>query len=98
MATGYPEGSKEFTRFLGPGVGYGMSCSASKRADHEGVVVGIGALFAIVMSSSGLACLQLTTSRAHEAAIALHQARSKVCARVHHCFAKRQAWSDLLRA
>ncbi|GAA6055529.1 hypothetical protein JCM3770_006770 [Rhodotorula araucariae] len=34
--TGYPEGSREFTRLLGPGVGYG-------------VVVGVGAFFAITM-------------------------------------------------
>ncbi|BGP44352.1 hypothetical protein JCM10450v2_000163 [Rhodotorula kratochvilovae] len=34
--TGYPEGSREFTRLLGPGVGYG-------------VVVGVGAFFAIAM-------------------------------------------------
>ncbi|GAA5947178.1 hypothetical protein JCM3775_002690 [Rhodotorula graminis] len=35
-AVGYPEGSREFTRLLGPGVGYG-------------VVVGVGAFFAIAM-------------------------------------------------
>lgn len=37
--SGYPEGTREFTRLLGPGVGYG-------------VVLGVGAFFALVMSAS----------------------------------------------
>ncbi|GAA5899047.1 hypothetical protein JCM6882_004600 [Rhodosporidiobolus microsporus] len=36
MSTGYPEGSRDFTRLLNPGVGYG-------------VVIGVGAFFAVAM-------------------------------------------------
>ena len=36
--SGYPEGSRDFTQLLGPGVGYGL-------------VVGAGAFFAIFMST-----------------------------------------------
>lgn len=52
MATGYPEGTKDFTRFLGPGVGYGKCRCVShfRLLIGTGVVVGIGAFFAVLMS------------------------------------------------
>lgn len=47
MATAgaFPEGSREFTKALGPGVGYG-------------VVIGVGLAFALIMSECGVVVAQ----------------------------------------